>query len=149
MEIQCIILVALPASGKTKLCETYKELGYLIYDDFLQQFYNGEILEKLEQGNKVCLADPRLCIKEVFDRFIKKIQEFTENYFIICFENNPEHCLLNNLERYSGKDKQMEQFLVKEKLGKDNDIMRFSKLYDLSFYKRYPHKIIPVYIKQK
>lgn len=156
---QVIILIALPASGKTEMCKRYTKLGYLIYDDFLQDFYKGEILEQISLGKRVCLADPRLCIPKTFESFIEKVSAFASDYFVVCFENDPTQCLINNDLRYStfspsifssnclSSSKEESREKIKEM--KDNDILNFSKLYDLSIYEKHPHKIIPVYKKKE
>ena len=125
-----VVVIGLPRSGKSTFCQTLD--NYILFDDFLQNYYNGKLLDTIKNKPYVCINDPRLCNYKTFERIMKDILEITYNDKIelVLFENNKEHCLLNS------EDKR-----------RDNDIVNLSKFYDINNYTSYNHKIIPVYQK--
>ena len=52
MSEQLVIIIGLPCCGKTTLCQKYKEKDYNIFDDFIFNFYNGELIGKLHWVKK-------------------------------------------------------------------------------------------------
>lgn len=49
-----IIVVGLPCSGKTTLCHKYFE-DYILYDDFISNFYDHNLINDLEKKKKLSL----------------------------------------------------------------------------------------------
>jgi len=123
-----IIIIGLPCSGKSHLCDKYKKEGYKIYDDFISHFYNGNLIQDLNNKIKVCVADPRLCNFETFTKFIK----YFESSKIILYENNPKQCLQNLKNR-------------ERKIGITKSIHILSNVYNTDNYKEYDYLIIPVF----
>jgi GTPase SAR1 family protein len=124
-----IILIGLPCSGKTTFLKSLKT--YEIYDDFISTIYDGELFEAIEDPNKkICIADPRLCRYETFERYIK-IFEGKHNILLILFENNAVKCLKNLESRTTAKNVTTE-------------IEFFSKIYNIYKYKKYPHIVLSI-----
>lgn len=132
-KIKLIIIIGLPGSGKSFLMNKLND--YILFDDFIDYFFNGKLIENIKSNNKVCISDPRLCIPEIFDRYMKKILKYVSksNIFIIIFENNPRQCLINI------------QHTKQKKRNIENTIIQYSKYYDINHYKNFKHMIIPVY----
>ena len=95
-----VIIIGLPGSGKTYLAQT-EFTNYTIFDDFLSQFYNGQVIQALQQRKNVCLTDPRLCNPITFNRIMGQILQHTtkDNIRLILFENRPDLCAINKPER--------------------------------------------------
>ena len=99
-----IIVVGLPASGKTTYCTTnYPE--YTLYDDYLNTIYNNTLLQHLQNTNnsvnsnsKVIINDPRLCDTTIFKQQVNNILLYIplSNIQFILFENTPDQCILNS-----------------------------------------------------
>ena len=113
------IIIGLPCSGKTYLSKEFQKNGYVIYDDFITNFYNGQLLN--DNSEKICINDPRLCNYQTFLKFIEYFQN--KKIELILFENNPDQCLINLKKRKDGRK------------GVDNSIIFLSKKYDLNNYK--------------
>ncbi len=132
--MSCIIVIGLPLSGKTIWVKNNLS-NYTIYDDFITHYYNGEVIKACRSKNNVCLIDPRLCIPEMFSKYIGFIDECygTENIQLILFENNPELCL-NNTRNDNRKNI-------------PNTIARYTTKYNLDHecYKPYSRVILPVF----
>lgn len=129
MDYQVIMVIGLPASGKSTYIKHLQ--NYLLCDDFITTFFNGEVLKKISEGHKVCLSDPRLCMMRVFEDVIRKIKPYTPTIKLILFENNPEKCIINSRTRNDKRDGQkMEQC-----------ILNYSKVYLLENYKNYDNDI--------
>jgi len=130
-----IIIIGLAGSGKTSYFNSNEILKdrYEFYDDFLRNFFDGEIMEKIRENKDICLADPRLCNFRIFDEFIQEILKIIDKSFIklILFENNPERCLKNSNDR---KGKNVAKM-----------IEMYSKIYDLNNYSGFDCEIIKVY----
>jgi len=133
MDEQLIIIIGLPGSGKT----TYAKglLSYKMFDDFMKDFYNGEVLKLLKNKEKVCLNDPRLCDINHFNRYEKIFLNHIpkENIHLILFENNPAQCLKNITDRNDGRK------------GISEWITPLSAMYNLDNYKEYKHTVMSVY----
>ena len=131
------LIVGLPCSGKTHLCKSYETLGYKIYDDFLSTFYNGELLYDLGKYDKICIADPRLCVFETFLKIITQIRSrVSEQQVHITLYENDQKCCLKNLEERGGPKKEIAKSIV-----------FLSGKYLLTNYVEFDHTIIPVYKK--
>ena len=99
-----IIVIGLPASGKTTYCTTnYPE--YTLYDDYLNTIHNNTLLQHLQNTNnsvnnnsKVIINDPRLCDTTVFKQQVNNILQYIplSNIQFILFENTPDQCILNS-----------------------------------------------------
>jgi adenylate kinase family enzyme len=130
-----IIIIGLAGSGKTCYFNSNEELRnkYEFYDDFLRNFFDGEVMEKISERRDVCLADPRLCNPKIFNDFIKEILKVLDKTQIklLLFENNPERCLIN----------------ANKRVGKNVDKMieTYSKIYDLNNYQKFNHEILKVH----
>jgi predicted kinase len=138
MSNQCklVVLIGLPGSGKTTLAKIeYPE--YELFDDFISQFYNGKLAYALQNNKNVCVADPRLCVTEVFLKYMPLLEQYSYNLKIILFENNVETCL-NNIKN---RDKRK---------GIEDAINNYSKKYDpySNIYKKWPNLIKPCYTNQ-
>lgn len=133
MNHKIVIIIGLPGSGKTTYANTLT--NYLIFDDFIRDFYNGEIIKFIKMGKYVCLNDPRLCIMNVFNRYIKEILTFVsiKDIHLILFENNPDICLKNIDNR------------IDNRKGIKQSINQYSLYYDLNNYQKYSHTIKAVY----
>lgn len=163
MTHQVIIVVGLPASGKTTLCEKLKmdfsnqlnpqntsiqsnssneekqpNIEYIIYDDFLRIWYSKPILNNIVEGKYVILNDPGLCIFDTFKLYLKKITDIakisTSKICVYVYENNMEQCLINAQERLKVyPDKKVDDYI--------KDV---SKKYNISNYIEYckKHNII-------
>lgn len=129
------VIIGLPACGKTTYYnqdETLK-INYEFHDDFISNFIDGELIEDLKLHKNVCVADPRLCNFQIFEKVMKTIEEYIDknNITLILFKNNKEQCLVNAKER---KNKNV-----------DNTIENYSKVYNLDNYKNYNYKILDVF----
>lgn len=127
---QVIIIIGLPGSGKTTLSNTF--IDYLLFDDFISTFYDGKVIAALKSGNKVCLNDPRLCIYDIFIKYMDIIEKYVDkqNIQLILFENNPTTCLSNVKHRNDGRK------------GIELCIIQYSELYDHNNYSAYKNAII-------
>ena len=116
-----IIVVGLPASGKTTYCITnYPE--YTLYDDYLNTIYNNTLLQHIQNTNnsvnsnsKVIINDPRLCDTTIFKQQINNILTYIplSNIQFILFENTPDKCILNSqLRNDSNKDINLKQQIL-------------------------------------
>lgn len=141
MSNQCklIVLIGLPGSGKTTLAKT-EYLEYELFDDFITEFYNGKLAYALKNNKNVCVADPRLCVTEVFLKYMPLLEKYVNYPYslkIILFENNVETCLHNIKNRDKRK-------------GIDYAINNYSKNYDpySLMYKKWSNLIKPCYTSQ-
>ena len=136
MDKQLVIVIGLPGSGKTTICQKLISYhGYIIFDDFLNNFYDGKILKKLKSGIKICINDPRLCQYLIFEKYISILEQYVdhENIHLVIFENNPDQCIKNIFQRKDNKK------------GLKNTIIKYSQMYFINNYTRWNHEIITVY----
>lgn len=130
-----IIIIGLAGSGKTSYYNSNEELkdNYELYDDFLRNFFDGEVIEKISEDRNICLADPRLCNPKIFNDFIETILKVLDKskIKILLFENNPERCLINANKR------------IDKNVNKMIEI--YSKIYDLNNYLEFNYEIIKVH----
>jgi adenylate kinase family enzyme len=139
---QIIIIIGLPGSGKTMLADKYKEIGYMVFDDFVGNCNFKTIIQLIISGHKLCMNDPRLCLKNVFEHYIKMLEDVIPKnmIFLILFENNKNQCLLNIKKR--------EQENISQKKGVDKVVIRYSNEYKISNYTCYPNIIVKVFIPE-
>lgn len=132
MNKKVIIIIGLPGSGKTTLAKKFKD--YLIFDDFIGNFYNGDVIYKLKSKSKICLIDPRLCIYSIFLKYFNVILKYVskEKIQIIIFENDPKKCLINLRKRRFDTNIQ-------------NIINNYSHVYSLKNYIKFNPIILPIY----
>nr|QBK90313.1 MAG: AAA domain protein [Pithovirus LCPAC102] len=132
-ESKVVIIIGLPGSGKTTYSKTLSDT-YEIHDDFIFNFFNGEVIKSIRNNRKVCLNDPRLCNISVFCKYMKKILKYisTDDIKLILYENDIEKCRNNIIRR--GDYGNIEYNL--------ND---FSSAYDINYYISYNHDIFSVY----
>lgn len=121
-----VIIIGLSGSGKTYLSNYIEQLGYMVHDDFVQHFYDGELLDDINNGIKVCINDPRLCIPIIFHKYINMFIKFggIENILLMMYDNEPNKCL-SNIENRKNKNR----FI--------SSIYEYSKVYDIDIYKSY------------
>jgi hypothetical protein len=126
-----IIIIGLAGSGKTTYYHEKIDKRYKLYDDFISNFFDGEIIEKINED--LCLIDPRLCNYELFKKIMIEIEKFIDKSQIklLLFENNDERCLINAEKRGDKKVSKM--------------IEIYSKKYDLKKYQGYNYEILKVY----
>lgn len=125
-----LIIIGLAGSGKTTYFNQHLSKDYEVFDDFISNFFDGEVMGKINE--EICLIDPRLCDYEMFKRIMTEIEKFVDKSKIklLLFENNPERCLINAQMR-------------KKNVAKMIDI--YSKKYDLRNYMDYEYEILKVY----
>jgi predicted kinase len=145
--MKILIIIGLPGSGKTNLVNnitnnitdnitdniTNNITDYIIFDDFISLFYTGEIIKSIKSGKNICLIDPRLCMYEIFKKYIEIIQKYDTDIFLILFENNPSQCLKNVNKRCDSKK------------DIDRTIIKYSQCYLLDNYNNYNSIILPVW----
>ena len=98
--IKLIICIGLPSSGKTTYCKNnFSDIN--IYDDFINNFYNGLLINDLELGNKICINYPRLCNYNTFKKYMEVFEQIIEKNDILLylFENNKDICLNRKNEK--------------------------------------------------
>ena len=132
MDHKLIIIIGLPGSGKTTYMTTLDT--YVIFDDFLDQFFNGRVISAIKNKENVCIADPRLCLFDVFTRIIDELERYIDrtNIKLIQFENNPELCVENISLRNDNRK------------GIIQSIYVYSTRYILSNYEKWDYIILPV-----
>lgn len=130
-----IIIIGLPGSGKSHLCKIFEKAGFIVYDDFITHFYNRKLLMDIESSLNLCVCDPRLCIGQLFDKFINLFMEHIDKsqIHLILFKNDYEKCLNNVKNRHCNKK------------GICETIIQYSGLYNINFYNEYNNTIIDVF----
>lgn len=120
MDHKLIIIIGLPGSGKTSFIQkiTKNLTPSTLYDDFIPDMHQLKFVDALKNNDKVCLADPRLCIPEMFDNSMSIIQQYVpkEEIQLVVFKNDPEQC-------------------IKNKVVLKKTIERYSKMYNTNYYK--------------
>jgi len=126
-----LIIIGLAGSGKTTYFQQNLSNKYELFDDFISNFFDGEIIEKINE--EICLIDPRLCNFELFKEIMMEIEKYInrDKIKLILFENNPEGCILNSRMR--------------QKKNVEKMIEIYSRKYDLDNYRDYDCEIIKVY----
>ena len=99
-----LIIIGLPASGKTTYFNEYLKDKYKFYDDFISNVFDGELIRdiKKKEGD-ICIADPRLCNYQTFMGSMKLFLQYLDKSEIklILFENNKDNCIINAEKRTS------------------------------------------------
>lgn len=141
MSKQLIIIIGLPCSGKTTLLKKYQK-KYEIFDDFIDNFINYELMKNIKLRKKICICDPRLCDTNIFNFYIEIFRNYLElkNIFLILYKNEPKKCLINNMNNNYND-------IIKKKIKKS--IYKLTKIYDLKNYINYQNIVISVYIDSK
>jgi hypothetical protein len=131
---QVVIIIGLPGSGKTTLSNSLSH-SYVIFDDFINDFYLGQIELAIKSGQLICLNDPRLCSIDIFDLYMQRILNWLDQsrVHLILFENDPQTCLENVSQRNDCRR------------GIDLTINNYSRIYDLTDYYKYNYTVIPVW----
>ena len=126
-----LIIIGLAGSGKTTYFQQNLSNKYELFDDFISNFFDGEIIEKINE--EICLIDPRLCDFELFKEIMMEIEKYInrDKIKLILFENNPEGCIENSRMR--------------QKKNVEKMIEIYSRKYDLDNYRDYDCEIIKVY----
>lgn len=126
-----LIIIGLACSGKTTYFQQNLSNKYELFDDFVSNFFDGEIIEKINE--EICLIDPRLCNFELFKEIMMEIEKYIDRSKIklLLFENNPDGCLVNSRMR--------------QKKNVEKMIEIYSKKYDLDNYRDYDYEILKVY----
>lgn len=112
---QLIMVIGLPGCGKTNLCRMLcKSENYTMYDDFIDRFVGSNILVELRNGRKICVNDPRLCIKKVFDYyfniFLNTLDNDHQRIKLMVFDNNPTQCKINIQYRMEPEASELKTF---------------------------------------
>lgn len=134
-----IIIIGLPGSGKTSYIKNNKIFkDFIIHDDFISNFFNGELMRDLKTNNNICVSDPRLCNIQMFNKYIEIFQEVIKDKSqikLLLFENDKNKCLFNAKLR-NQKNKKV-----------DKTIELLSEIYNLENYKilDYSYEILSVY----
>jgi cytidylate kinase len=126
-----LIIIGLAGSGKTTYFQQNLSNKYEVFDDFISNLFDGEIIKKINE--EICLIDPRLCDFKMFKNIMMEIEKYIDRSKIklILFENNPEGCILNSRMR--------------PKKNVEKMIEIYSKKYDLDNYRDYDYEILKVY----
>lgn len=140
-----IIVVGLPASGKTMYAENYSkehDEQIFIYDDVVSNYANSGFLKSISDHKEktIIVNDPRFCIANVFNGFIKQIQIYVcdSNISIVMFENNRDQCR-QNLKLRETDNQKLQKFM--------RSLDKFHNYYDQTneTYKRFNQVLLPVY----
>ncbi len=136
MEEKLLIIIGLPGSGKSTYAINNLK-NYVIYDDFITNFYNGWAIDSIKSGENVCLIDPRLCYYKTFKKYMKRILNHIDKNKIklILFKNEVNTCIYNIRNR--------------ENNGLLLFISIYTKLYDINNYNEYNFDIMEPYDNPK
>lgn len=129
--LNLIIIIGLPASGKTTYYESnLSKNDFKLYDDFISSFYDSDLIDDLKAKKKVCLIDPRLCDFNLFEKIMNGLKEYIDisKMKLYLFPNDKHKSIKYSQNRNN-----------KEVLGTIN---KYSAIYQLNNYMNYPYKII-------
>jgi len=133
--MKLLIIIGLPGSGKTTYFNENLKNKYEFYDDFITNMIDGELIKEIKKKEKdICIADPRLCNYQTFQKIMKIFEEFLNKSEIrlILFENDKDKCIINAEKRSLRLVKKTIEF---------NSI-----IYNLNNYNDYEHEIIKIKI---
>ena len=85
--MDAIVIVGLPASGKSTYIETIKDSAFVM-DDFIR-------VEDLPSVEKLILADPYLCMDAFRQNILNALSRLGYKIELVFYENNPRQCLEN------------------------------------------------------
>lgn len=100
--MKLIIIIGLPACGKTTYYNNNLKDNFKFYDDFISNIFDGNLINDLrKKKDDICITDPRLCNYQTFIRIMKLINEIIDKKDIqlILFENDKNKCLINAMKR--------------------------------------------------
>jgi hypothetical protein len=119
-----LIIIGLANNKKTTYFQQNLSNKYELFDDFISNFFDGEIIEKINE--EICLIDPRLCDFEIFKNVIIEIDKYIDRSKIklLLFENNHKGCILNSRMRHK---KNVEKMI--EIYSKKYDLEEILKVY--------------------
>jgi hypothetical protein len=125
-----IIIIGLPACGKTTYYKEILDNSYKFYDDFITDIYDGNLLKDIKNNIKLCISDPRLCNYNTFQQIMKEIEKYItkDKIKLILFPNDKLSSLFNVNKR--------------DKKNVNNMINIYSSLYNIENYLHYNHKLI-------
>ena len=109
LQSRLILVLGLPASGKTTICGAYfgDKRVHLIDDALFQSDLEFQLAAMLETGRTVVLNDPRFCYLNNFQAIFNLAVKFlasASQIAVIYFANNKEQCLSNAHRNGLGKD---------------------------------------------
>lgn len=134
-----IIIIGLPGSGKTTYYNNHLKNDYKLYDDFINNFYDGELINDIINNINICIIDPRLCNINTFNFFLKNFEEYIDRKQIqlILFQNNKDKCLnnvkLRNTINCISTIKYLSSIYFIDNYIKIFNIIEIVDIYDLSF----------------
>lgn len=139
-EKECVIIMGLPASGKTTLANKIKkenpEKNYQLFDDF-QRIKSLEFTGKIDM-----IISNSMLIEHGLDEYKKLCKERNSKLRVIWFENNLDQCIKNMESRWykmSNEDKIINKHQDPKSLI--SELLKFSKMYKIP----YNAEVIPVY----
>ena len=128
--ISLIILIGLPACGKTTYYNEVIDNNYKFYDDFISDIYDGNLLKDIKNNVKICISDPRLCNFNTFEQIMKEVEKYItkDKIKLILFRNNKLSSLINASKR--------------NKKNVNNMIEMYSSIYKIENYLNYNHLLL-------
>ena len=100
-----VIVIGLPASGKTTYINSISKNNDKYTDDFISNFFNGVLISKIKEiddNDDIYINDPRLCNISIFNRYLKIIEEQKNKNTkikLILFKNDKNKSLENSKKR--------------------------------------------------
>lgn len=91
------LVIGLPCSGKSTYCRNnFISAEVDILDDYLFNFSQEELQNKISRNRHIVINDPRLCRIKIFDTIYTRLCDMARvNIEVIAFENTPSLCTLN------------------------------------------------------
>jgi hypothetical protein len=119
---QVFLVVGLPGSGRR--C-TFHQMD--IDWNFLNDYWDGDILYRIDQGEEVCLIDSKLCVASIFDKLVEQLLRNVprDRLQVVVFDNDPVACIQNSPHRRE-------------------EILMYSALYCTDYYGPYDPVRLPV-----
>lgn len=93
--MKAIIIVGLPASGKTTLANNLiKDNCFMLFDDVsVSEKLFSDMNDHIKSQKDLVITDPYICLKNVQDVLKNKLIGYDIEW--IYFENDPNQCLIN------------------------------------------------------